>query len=167
MTDYTVHPDEMFDPGKPILGATFLQGRDNLAATMEGATGAPRLHPDALGVLTAGDVLRYEQNSTASVGSPANAEVGFIQTGQVRCQIIRNGGGGTITNYRVERWRYGVLTVLYDGAAGVTMDVDVQVGDVINMIGEQTSGASFIGVIFRIRTGGEIIWPGAANLVFG
>lgn len=48
MTNFTSHPDALFDPNKPILGSVALQSRDNLAATAEGSSGAPRIQDAAL-----------------------------------------------------------------------------------------------------------------------
>lgn len=40
---YTVHPDAIFDPDKPVLGSTHLEARDNLIAVAKGETGAPKI----------------------------------------------------------------------------------------------------------------------------
>lgn len=43
MTTYTDHADALFDPGKPILGSTGLESRDNAIAIADGGDNAPVL----------------------------------------------------------------------------------------------------------------------------
>ncbi|QDP55383.1 MAG: hypothetical protein Tp176DCM1853251_67 [Prokaryotic dsDNA virus sp.] len=55
MTTYTPHADALFDVGKPILGSTHLEARDNLIAVTEGDATAPKIN-GAIAALTPGDV---------------------------------------------------------------------------------------------------------------
>jgi len=74
MTDYTSHADSLFDAGKPILGVTHLEARDNLIASGEGSTGSPSFVPNYGANVAAGDIgtyvfARYTGTGEVSFGS--------------------------------------------------------------------------------------------------
>ena len=78
MTDYTDHPDSLFDTGAPILGSTGLETRDNLIATGEGASGSPSFVPNYGKNVTAGAVgshvfANYNGGSGVALGDTVAA----------------------------------------------------------------------------------------------
>lgn len=82
MTTYTDHADALFDPGKPILGATGLEARDNAISVAEGGSNAPVLaagwHPyDMVKVGDGNDGVIWDfavDGALASIASPAFAD---------------------------------------------------------------------------------------------
>ena len=74
MTAWTTLLNALFIPGKPILGSTGAALRDNLAATMEGAAGAPHVqgvwHPyNSLAVGDSGTGVIYDFAVNGAVSS--------------------------------------------------------------------------------------------------
>ena len=67
MTDYTDHPDKMFDVDAPLLASQLLEARDNLRSVVEGDATAPRILPAALKMATG--------SFSASVASTGDATV--------------------------------------------------------------------------------------------
>lgn len=155
MTTYTVHPDTIFDPDKPILGSTHLEARDNLIAAFEGAADAPGLSSKAVEDVTAGDVTRVE------VPGGGDYEFPVIQNGSVRAVAFVTGGDGSSAGTTISRRRAGVETVLFNGDLSLTriVDVTIQPGDVVVF-----SGTVSTVIRYRLRTSGENLWPGSEFL---
>lgn len=77
---YTTHADALFDPDKPILGATHLEARDNLIAVAAGDTNAPKI--------------------AVKVASAVGATIDFTGLGdfdgiQIDFNVFESGGVGT------------------------------------------------------------------------
>lgn len=162
---YTIHPDAMFDPGKPILGSTQAEARDNLIASFAGEPDAPKLSVLALEPLVAGGVIRYSEISSVPSAITDRAFVPMLQAGTVRCVIGNAGGAGGVASTVVKRRRgaSGSETTLATGGAALTADISVEPGDVIIM-GAGSSGSNS-NVVFELRTGGQNIWPGLQFLI--
>ena len=175
MTAWTTLLNALFIPGKPILGSTGAALRDNLAATMEGAAGAPRLQLEALPELTPGSVIRSRKDAIVSSGTGTTVTtfaLGFGQSGTVRATLEHSGGpGGAVPEVRVVRSRAGSETTLITwtntSATYVARSVDVSVipGDTIYVraIGAAVSASSVKNC--RIQTNGERLWPFAAGVI--
>lgn len=69
MTNFTSHPDALFDPNKPILGSVALQSRDNLAATTEGSSGAPRIQDASLSTSVTSAGANWVGRRIAAIGA--------------------------------------------------------------------------------------------------
>ena len=164
MTVYTVHADALFDPDKPILGSTHLEARDNLLATMEGDTDAPRLQLKGIQPLVVGDTVRSKTVS----GSLASSEVtsatfAFIQTGSIRCKTSGSAGGG---GWAVSRKRNGASATMASGTGPTSStDVIVQPGDRITITYTNGSGAQVVTCSFC--TSGVDLWPGSEAILEG
>ena len=164
MTTYTDHPDQLFDPNRPILGSTALQTRDNLAAALEGDPSAPKLSLNALEVLSPGEVTNSTGSSIASGENnyATAASFTFLQSGTVRAQVFRT--GGTNGNRRLQRRRGTVTTTLVNQKADFNTDVSVIAGDTLILSGENTTDGSSTSYTARIKTDGSVrIWPGGAT----
>ena len=175
MTAWTTLLNALFIPGKPILGSTGAALRDNLAATMEGAAGAPRLQLEALPGLTPGSVIRSRNDAIVSAGAVTTITtfaLGFGQSGTVRVTLEHSGGaGGGVPAARVVRSRAGSETTLItwsnNTATYIARSVDVSVipGDTIYVRAVGGSAAASSVKNCRIQTNGERLWPFAADVI--
>ena len=159
MTDYTAHADALFDPDKPILGSTQLEQRDNLIATAEGATGAPRIVLKALETATAGDVVR----SSRAVSSVEEASFSFatMQSGTIRAKGTAAGS----TNWAIARYRNGVSTSIGSGVAtSFSFDVPVLPFDLVNISWSDSGPNNYT---FSICTDGGNLWCGNPSTTVG
>lgn len=164
MTTYTDHSDILFDVGKPILGQTQLEKRDNLIAVTEGDPTAPKMHQKSIERLAAGTQVRSRKDSVLlGTGASNGHTLGFGQYGIVRCQIILAGGVSSLSTASIVRTRQGVATTLYSATA-VTVDLDVSVepGDSIELRVTVGGGASGGTWHFRFATDGSHIWAAPA-----
>ncbi|MGB1388634.1 MAG: hypothetical protein ACPG61_07080 [Paracoccaceae bacterium] len=134
MTAFTNHLDALFDVGKPILGSTGLEARDNLAAALEGASGAPRLWADASAGAVAGDDLLFRsvRQTLSSPASTAAEAMIFgsvfraVISGTVRVKGIVTAISGTAN---ISIWK-NTLPIL-SGSSSITADISYVAGDVI------------------------------------
>lgn len=154
---FTALINALFLPGKPILGSTGLALRDNIAATAEGATGAPRVRVGALQRLTAGSEVRIRNDDPPGGASGTALDFALLQYGECRVTFERRSGGTTIT---LRRYRGGAPVTIYSGDPETTQtfDVSVQPGDRITLTWTGSNSAD--GVInARMQTGGEDYFP--------
>lgn len=166
MTAYTIHADALFDPNKPILGSTHLEGRDNLIAVTEGDATAPKIALKAIERVAAGSTIRSRRD-TVSVTSSAFEDgpihtFDFIQIGTIRAIITRSATGSV----QVVRLRNGVRTILSGPVtADISADVSVQPFDRI-LLEANTSGSA---AVFngRFSTDGGNLWAGSYARVEG
>ena len=170
MTAYTIHPDEIYDVGKPILGSTHLEARDNLIAMTEGDDAAPNIQFAALGRLTAGESLRVQGPDVLVTGAStfgSSITHGFLQVGTVRCVVSYV--SGQVTTRRIVRARNGVSTTIASagGTADLTADVSVIHGDTLSL---QGSGGADTGTgthSAQIKVASGNLWVGVGGRVEG
>lgn len=157
MTAWTTLINALFLPGKPILGSTGVALRDNLQATTEGATGAPRIIGNAISrpgnglpVLTiaAADTYTLADGSSPTPGTlntTSTTEVAAYTwtmtnfTGTVRVKATHSISGGTST---LLLYKNGSLVTSFTTttSAGRSVDVTFVANDVIEWR-HKTAGA--------------------------
>ncbi len=155
---FTTLINALFLPGRPILGSTGQALRDNIAATAEGATGAPRVRVGALQRLTAGSEVRIRNDSPQPGTSGTALDFALLQYGECRVTFERRSNGTTIT---LRRYRGGSFVTIYSGdpATTKTFDVSVQPGDRITLTWTGTSAITHGVINARMQTGGEDYFP--------
>lgn len=123
MTAFTVHGDTIFDVGKPILGSTGLEARDNLLAVTEGDPTAPRIAFRALERVVAGDSTRSNLSDTAT---PSAVRFSFQQIGTIKVTCTFSASDGVLFRYR-----NAVATQIGTAGPSIIATVDVLPGDTI------------------------------------
>lgn len=174
-TDWLDFVATEYDVGAPATSLSFERWFRNVVAAMQGSAGAPRLAPEALGSITAGDVVQIglaaEQSYTA-VGELRR--IGISQSGTIRVKlnIRRAGGGGTEATVALIRRRNGANTTLQTWttsgtATAYSLDAAVIIGDelLISIMSMPGAGTVYVKAI-AFCTNGERLWPGIYNTAY-
>jgi len=172
-TDWLDFVATEYDVGAPATSLSFERWFRNVVAAMQGSAGAPRLAPEALGSITAGDVVqigRAAEQSFVGGGGGEMARIGISQSGTLRAKVnIRNTigpGSGNATTLR--RLRGGTITTLQtlsptETATAYSLDVTVERGDEYYYSNAVSGGTTYIKDL-AFCTDGEFLWPGIYNL---
>ncbi len=165
MTAYTNHPDAIFEVGKPNIGATHLEARDNLIAFGEGDDTAPKLALKAIERLVAGDSVRARLRGASADPATISTSHGFTQIGSVRVNITNFSGPANSAAHSISRTRGGTTTVISSHSGSllsypITIDVDVLPGDRVNIV-STSNGGSTGQVEATIATDGGNLWSGS------
>jgi len=170
-TDWLDFAATEYDVGAPATSLSFERWFRNVVAAMQGSAGAPRLAPEALGSITAGDVVQISRAAERSftVGSEV-ARIGISQSGTLRVKVnIRNTSGpGAGIKTVLSRLRGGTITTLQTlsptgTATAYSLDVTVERGDEYYYSNTVSGGTTYIKDL-AFCTGGEFLWPGIYNL---
>lgn len=154
MTAWTTISNALVAVGAKPFATTIQALRDNMAAALEGATGAPRLHYSAMDRLRAGDEIRWSRAALVALTSSTFTLVtgsswGFNQAGNIRIRFNHWRGVST-SEVRVRRTRAGTTSTLTtlsstSGSAPGTAqsyDCDVQPGDLVFLEHRNTSAST-------------------------
>ena len=159
MTAFTTLLNALFLPGKPILGSTGSALRDNIAASMEGASGATRLHLAALYNPVTGSTIKLRLDAVQSDSTGTYQEVasiGIIQAGTVNIYLEHRITTSSSAESRVRRRRAGSVSTIatYSTSSGSLVaentDVTVIPGDEI-IVEHRRAGISGATEIANIR----------------
>lgn len=176
MADYTPWDVNSLLPGEPWTSAKAIAAFENLDASFEGVSGAPRLYLRSLEQLAVGSAIRSRNDGPVSVTSGAGADAAatplqfdFMQFGTIRmtAQLTTVEAGANLT---FQRLRNGVWSTLstFTTTAVHTVDVAVLPGDRLSMV--LFAGAGIItitGQNFRFQTNGQDLWPGSSQRLEG
>lgn len=176
MADYTPWDVNSLLPGEPWTSAKAIAAFENLDASFEGVSGAPRLYLRSLEQLTAGTSIRSRNDGPVGVTSGAGEDAStvahqfdFMQFGTIRmtAQLTAAPSG---TNLTFQRLRNGSSSTLatYTTVAVHSLDVSVLPGDRLSMVLFAGAGiVTITGQNFRLQTGGQDLWPGSSHRLEG
>jgi len=178
MTAYTTHPDSIFEVGKPNLGSTHSEARDNLIAVAAGHSTAPRVYIGAFERLTAGTVEKWKRpaaiQATNTSEFETSLEFGLIQGGTVsvaynhrqesgsgsqqakvvRRRMVDSGSGATLVED-------DFLPSTSTSATNVTLSGDITVLPGDALVFQQFASSTGVSEIsdLTLKTNGEDIYP--------
>lgn len=174
-TDWLDFAATEYDVGAPATSLSFERWFRNVVAAMQGSAGAPRLAPEALGSITAGDVVQIglaAEKSYTAVGELQR--IGISQSGTIRVKlnIRRAGGGGGTNTAALIRRRDGIGTTLQTWtftttATAYSLDAAVIIGDelLISITAMPGGGTVYVKDV-AFCTAGERLWPGIYNTAY-
>ena len=170
-TDWLDFVATEYDVGAPATSLSFERWFRNVVAAMQGSAGAPRLAPEALGSITAGDVVQIGLAAEKSFTATGDVQrIGISQIGTIRVKLnLRHATGGVLdSGVSLIRRRNGSNTTLQtwttsDTATDYSLDAAVIIGDeLLISITSMPSGTVYIKNI-AFCTDGEMLWPGIYN----
>ena len=170
-TDWLDFVATEYDVGAPATSLSFERWFRNVVAAMQGSAGAPRLAPEALGSITAGDVVQIGLAAEQSfVEAGEVCRIGISQGGTIRVKLnLRHATAGVLdSGVSLIRRRNGSNTTLQtwtpsDTATDYSLDAAVIIGDeLLISITSMPSGTVYIKNI-AFCTDGEMLWPGIYN----
>ena len=174
-TDWLDFAATEYDVGAPATSLSFERWFRNVVAAMQGSAGAPRLAPEALGSITAGDVVQIGLAAEQSYTVAGDAQrIGISQSGTIRVKlnIRRAGGGGTEATVALLRRRNGSNTTLQTWttsgtATAYSLDATVIIGDelLISITAMPGAGTVYVKNI-AFCTDGKRLWPGIYNTAY-
>lgn len=177
MADYIPYTTDEMQPEAPATALHFARWFQNWEAGFAGAAGAPRMSLDALGVLAAGNTIRFRNDATIARFGSGGAqpqpvlEWAFAQAGTIRVSYEAYGNYSAYCSSKVLRWRGGVSTEMASFTETTawqarTVDVPVIIGDVVEvaLVAESaTNPASTTNCRNRrLKTSGAYLWPGVS-----
>ena len=173
-TDWLDFAATEYDVGAPATSLSFERWFRNVVAAMQGSAGAPRLRPQALGAITAGDVVQIGLAAEKSYTVAGELQrIGISQSGTIRVKLnLRRAGGSTDAAVALLRRRNGSNTTLQTWTTSVTataysVDATVIIGDelLISITAMYGAGTVYVKDI-AFCTAGEILWPGIYNTAY-
>lgn len=172
-TDWIDFVATEYDVGAPATSLSFERWFRNPVAIAQGAAGAPRLAPEALGSITAGDVVQIGLAAEKSFTATGDVQrIGISQIGTIRVKLnLYRAGGGLESSVSLIRRRDGSNTTLQTWttsgtATDYSLDAAVIIGDeLLISITSMLSGTVYIKNI-AFCTDGERLWPGIYNTAY-
>ena len=167
-TDWIDFVATEYDVGAPATSLSFERWFRNVVAAMQGSAGAPRLAPEALGSITAGDVVQIGLAAESSYTATGELQkIGISQSGTIRVKLnLRRDGGGIESGVSLIRRRDGSNTTLQTWttsgtATDYSLDASVIIGDelLISITAMPGAGTVYVKDI-AFCTDGERLWPG-------
>ena len=174
-TDWLDFAATEYDVGAPATSLSFERWFRNVVAAMQGSAGAPRLAPEALGSITAGDVVQIGLAAEKSYTAAGELQrIGISQSGTIRVKLNlrRAGGGGGTNTAALIRRRDGIGTTLQTWtftttATAYTLDATVLIGDeLLILITAMPGGGTVYVKDIAFCTNGERLWPGIYNTAY-
>lgn len=173
-TDWLDFAATEYDVGAPATSLSFERWFRNVVASMQGSAGAPRLAPEALGSITAGDVVQIGLAAEQSYTVAGDAQrIGISQPGNLRLKlnIRRAGGGGGPNTLTLNRLRGGSTTTLQTWtltttATDYSTDFAVEIKDQFFVSLAISGGGTNYIKDLAFCTGGERLWPGIFDPAF-
>ncbi len=172
-TDWLDFVATEYDVGAPATSLSFERWFRNVVAAMQGSAGAPRLAPEALGSITAGDVVQIGLAAEKSFTATGDVQrIGISQIGTIRVKLnLRHAGSGMATVSLI-RQRNGSNTTLQtwttsDTATAYSLDAAVIIGDelLISIMSMLVVGTVYVKDV-AFCTDGERLWPGIYNTAY-
>jgi len=141
MTDYNLPPDSEIAVQAAIKSSTATKLRDNPVAIAEGATGAPRIHTAALYAPASGSFIIARDVGKVGIGHEGVGTSRVFQvlvsgTVQMSIRITDSGAPVPVTEFFLNETSLGTES----GTGTHTIDVDVNVGDILQFVSTGTGG---------------------------
>jgi hypothetical protein len=155
MADWTSIDTNSLLPGEPVISSTMLAFEENPRAIAEGATGAPRILPEAMSGSVAGETLLFGTGGTGQVFTSAPESEIIVWAGQfratttctvrVRGQYRRIGDSGTPVTFSIAKNGSAIISESTDSTSfqnSAAVDVSLVAGDLVVVSGSGGSGGT-------------------------
>ena len=158
MTEYTQHADAIFDLRKPNIGATHMQARDNLLASLESDATAPKMKQKVVvgSVVNSGSVILAGLASYQGFLADINATNASAAAKNIQMELSDNGSTfyGLTTIFTLQSSSSSVAKLSMDLATG-SYSIIYNPRSATGAVTATIAGSSDAVTHLRFTTGGQ------------